>query len=122
MNPKSDFEFQSMSSGKVNISEDVIATIASVAAGQVDGVTVLNPTGNWADLLNKKQKGVKITIVDNAADIEINVSILYGKIIMETSQAVQNAVSSAIESMTGLHVNAVNVRVNNVTFPEPTKA
>ena len=41
----------------------------------------------------------------------------YGHTIPEMGKAIQDNVKSAVESMTGLEVSAVNVNVGGITFP-----
>ena len=45
-----------------------------------------------------------------------------GHTIPEVGKAVQDAVKTAVESMTGLEIAAVNVNVGGITFPAAAKA
>jgi uncharacterized alkaline shock family protein YloU len=106
--------------GTINISEDVLASIASLAAAEVEGIAGLySPSGvDLAELLGKKSlnKGVKIQIIGKSVIADINVNIKYGYKIPEVAGKLQDAVVSAIESMTGLTVDSVNVHVGGVSF------
>jgi uncharacterized alkaline shock family protein YloU len=111
-------------SGNINIAEDVLASISALAAGEVEGIAGLYaPAGvDLAELLGKKNlsKGVKIQISGRNVTIDMYVNIIYGFKIPEAAAVLQNAVISAVESMTGLHVDAVNVHVGGVVFePKP---
>jgi uncharacterized alkaline shock family protein YloU len=120
MSESKDYYINREESGSINISEDVLASISALAAVEVEGVTGLNaPTGvDLAELLGKKNltKGVKIQIVGQTVVIDLFINIKYGYKIPEVSGKLQNAVVSAVESMTGLSVEAVNVHVSGVTF------
>ena len=61
-------------------------------------------------------KGVRLTVDDDGAVIDLYVMIRYGYAIPEVAEKIQNAVSGAIESMTGFSVKAVNVHVGGVSF------
>lgn len=102
--------------GSVMISEDVIATIVAHAVNDVEGVVSLNtkPGTDIAELIGKRNwgKGVKIIITDDdELLIDCNVTIGYGQNVVETAIMVQDAISNAVESMTGVAVLSVNVNV-----------
>lgn len=107
---------QTQDNGSVMISEDVIATIVEQAIGDVEGIVSLSvkPGADIAELIGKKGwgKGIKVIIgEDNGLDIDCNVVIGYGQSVVAVAKSVQEAVSGALESMTGIHVSSVNVNV-----------
>ena len=107
---------QTQENGSVMISEDVIATIVEHALADLDGVAGLStkPGADIADLIGKKTwaRGMKIQIAeDDTLTIACNVVIYYGHSVVEVAGAVQNAVRSTVESMTGVKVQMVNVNV-----------
>ena len=107
---------QVQDNGTILISEDVIATIVSHAVQEVEGVVSLSakPGVDIVEIIGKKNwgKGMKITIAeDNTVAVECNVVIGYGHGVVTVAGAVQEAVTSAVESMTGVKVTAVNVNV-----------
>ena len=98
--------------GCIHISEDVLATIAGGAAMEVEGI------GGMMSLATKKSsaRGVRIAVDEEGAVIDLYVLIRYGYPIPEVAEKIQNAVSTAIESMTGFTAKAVNVHVGGVSF------
>ena len=107
---------QTQDNGKIMISEDVVATIVEHALTDLDGVAGLDtkPGADIADIIGKKTwaRGMKIQIADdNTLTIGCNVVIYYGHSVVEVANAVQAAVCSAVESMTGVKVQVVNVNV-----------
>ena len=107
---------QTQNNGKIMISEDVVATIVEHALTDLDGVAGLDtkPGADIADIIGKKTwaRGMKIQIADdNTLTIGCNVVIYYGHSVVEVANAVQAAVCSAVESMTGVKVQVVNVNV-----------
>ena len=111
--------------GTIHISEDVIASIAAVAAVEVEGVGSLatNLGTDLADLLGKKNlsKGVRLELAEQQVTVDISIMVKYGYAIHEVAKAVQDAVFSSVEDTTGLKVTAVNVHVNGVAFERPAK-
>ncbi len=106
---------QTLEEGTVNISDEVVSTVAALAAAEVDGVYALAGRVN-ADLKEKlagrgQDKGVTLEIGENEIRITCNLIVLFGHTIIEVARKVQERVAATVESCTGFHVNAVNVRV-----------
>ena len=107
---------QNQDNGTVMISENVIATIVAQAVKEVEGVVSLNvkPGADIVELISKKNwgKGMKIIIEeDESLTVECNILVGYGQSVVAIAQAVQSTVSTHLDSMTGVKVNAVNVNV-----------
>ena len=107
---------QAQENGNVKISEDVIYTIADHALAEVEGFVALStkPGADIADLIGKKSwgKGMKISIAeDDSIAVDCNVIIAYGQSVVSVANAIQEAVTSALESMTGVRVSGVNVNI-----------
>ena len=95
--------------GNVMISEDVIAAIVEQALSEVDGVVK-----GGAEVVGKKSwgKGIRIAIAeDNSLSIGCNIIVGYGESVVNVANSVQEAVSMAIESVTGVTAKDVNVNV-----------
>ena len=106
--------------GSVRISEDVIASIAAIAASETEGVgNLYSGIGtNVAEFLGKKSlaKGVKVVFHGDLVEVEVSLLAQYGYNICEVSKNVQSAVRSSIQSMTGMRTSAVNINVGGVSF------
>lgn len=104
--------------GEVKIADDVVATIAGLAATEVEGVASMQ--GNLTNEIVGKlgirnlSKGVKIELSEGVVKVELSIMMKYGYSIPETCKAVQDKVKSAIENMTGLQVEHVNIRIVGV--------
>ncbi len=105
-------------SGNVKISDEAIATIASIAAKSVAGVVDLDggPMGNFSDMIGVKNssKGIKVEMGSDSVSVDINLIVGFGSDIADVAAAVQDAVREHIEKMTGLTVDKVNVNINSV--------
>ncbi|SMC85530.1 Asp23/Gls24 family envelope stress response protein [Papillibacter cinnamivorans] len=117
---------QPVEMGSINISEDVVATIAAAAAAEVEGVSGLaaNIGSDLAELLGKKNlsRGIKLQITENTVSIDVHVLVKYGQIIPTIAKSIQDAVMSSVEAMTGLTVSGVNVHVGGVTFDKEKRS
>ena len=107
----------------IQISNDVISTIASVAASEVDGVSALSTllSSNIKDLLSKKNssKGIVVEVSDNGdVAVTVNMIVKYNYKIQDVALNVQNQIIRAISDMTNYNVSYVNVNVVGVTIPK----
>lgn len=104
--------------GKVHVADEVVAIIAGLAATEVEGVASMagNITNELVSKLGMKNlsKGVKVEVAEKTVSVEVALNISYGYSIPEVSEKVQEKVKSAIETMTGLSVAIVNVRIATV--------
>ncbi len=106
--------------GEVQIADEVVATIAGLAATEVEGVAAMstNITKELVSILGMKNlsKGVKIDVNSDSVSVDLSLTMEYGYSIPNTSRQVQEKVKSAIENMTGLTVSEVNVRISGVNI------
>ncbi|MFH1859733.1 MAG: Asp23/Gls24 family envelope stress response protein [bacterium] len=104
--------------GSVKVSDEVIATIASVAATQIEGVVGMSEgiVDGLAKIITGGQatKGIKVSVGEEEAAIDISVIVEYGHSIAEIGRKIQEGVKNAVESMTGLKVVEVNVYIQGV--------
>lgn len=107
--------------GEVKIADEVIAIIAGLAASEVKGVASMagNATRDLIEKLGVKSltKGVKLQVEDQEVNVAMNVNLKYGFSVPETSKEIQDKVKTAIETMTGLSVTGVNIKIVNVVMP-----
>ena len=113
------------SNGTITFASEVISTIAGLAAMDIKGVAGMS--GGFADgfveLLGKKNvtKGIKVEVGTEEVAVDIAVVVEYGSPIQEVAENIQQSVIKAIETMTGLKVVEVNVKIEGVKLNEPPK-
>ncbi len=104
--------------GTVQIADEVVSIIASLAASEVEGVSALS--GKLTNELISKvggknlTRGVKVQVNGGNVKVDLSLSLNYGYNIPGTCSQVQEKVKNAIENMTGLTVTDVNIRIVNV--------
>jgi len=112
-------------SGKVVFAEDVVATIAFLAAGEIEGVHAMSGTAmeGLGEKLGRKSytKGVKVELGTEECAIDLQLIVKYGFKIQEVCRNAQKAVKSAIETMTGLRVVEVNITVQSIFLQQEAK-
>ncbi|MCD7862300.1 MAG: Asp23/Gls24 family envelope stress response protein [Lachnospiraceae bacterium] len=106
--------------GSVYLQEDVVASIACLAATRdIDGVLGIYDGSQEARKLKgsgKAPKGVAVDIHHGVVDVDLNISILYGYNVPSICQKVQAKVKSMIENMTGMKVGSVNLRIAGLSM------
>ena len=102
----------------VQISEDVIASIAAMSMKGIKGVYavgsgmkngIMEKLG-WEDLA----KGVTVEVLEDGVIVDVVITVNFDKKIMEVSKEIQDKIQSTIKDMTDMDVIAVNVRVAGV--------
>lgn len=118
-------EINNSSIGEVQIADDVVAIIAGLAATETEGVYAMagNITNELVSKLGMKNlsKGVKVAVGENGVAVDLTLCLEYGYSIPKVCTKVQDKVKNAIETMTGLQVMGVNVRIASVNI-EKTNA
>ena len=104
---------------EIKIADDVIATIAGIAASEVPGVYSMSGgfAGGIAEVLKGKKnlsKGIKVEVGEKECKIDVNIIVDYGTRIPDVAFEIQTRVKKSVESMTGLKVLEVNVHVQGV--------
>lgn len=104
--------------GVVQIADDVVAMIASLATTEVEGVSAMagNITNELMSKVGMKKltKGVRVDVLEGNVTVDLVVTMEYGYNIPATCQQVQAKVKAAIENMTGLTCTDVNIRIAGV--------
>lgn len=104
--------------GVIRVADDVVSIIAGLAATEVEGVSSM--AGNITNEIVAKtgiknlSKGVHVDVMDGIVTVDLDLNIKYGYAIPEVSGNVQERVHTAIETMTGLEVGTINVRIASV--------
>ncbi|WP_088104726.1 Asp23/Gls24 family envelope stress response protein [Halalkalibacter urbisdiaboli] len=106
--------------GKVEISPEVIEVIAGIAASEVEGVATMrgNFASGVAEKLGRKNhgKGVKVELAEDGITVDVSVIITYGVSVPVVAKLIQSNIQQALQTMTAIELQAVNVHVVGVQF------
>ena len=106
--------------GSLQISNEVVAKIAKLAALEIDGVADVS-SGSMQSVrgLSKAslQKPVTVDLSDGVAVVQVHVIAKYGSKIMPVCAKVQENVKQTIQNMTGITVSRVDVIVAGLEEP-----
>lgn len=111
--------------GTTTIDDVVVSKIAGIAAREVSGVDSLGGggarmIGNIRESFGASEdvrQGVDVEVAEGTARIEIAITAEYGVAIHELAEAIRRNIMNAVERMTGLSVERVNVVVHDVKLP-----
>ena len=110
------YVLQEREKGNVYISEDVIASVASHALSEVEGIAGMStkPGSEIIEMLGNKYwgKGIVVSVAENQeVSIDCNVVVCYGQSVVDVSHAAQTAVYNAVEAYSNLRISAININV-----------
>jgi uncharacterized alkaline shock family protein YloU len=106
--------------GKITIVEDVISTIAGVAAmdcyGLVGMASRKQVKDSLSELLGRENpgRGVEIRIHDDEVEVDLYIVVSYGTNIYEVAQNVRDKVRYVLNQSIGIAVDRVNIFVQGV--------
>jgi uncharacterized alkaline shock family protein YloU len=112
--------------GKTTIADSVVATIAGIAAREVDGVYAMGggpsrAVGAVRDRVSRSgaepTRGVKVEVGERQAAVDLDIVVVYGTEIDDAATEIRTEVATAVERMTGLEVVEINVNVRDVHVP-----
>ena len=112
--------------GTTTIDDVVVSKIAGIAAREVSGVDALGGggarmIGNIRESFGASEdvrQGVDVEVAAGTARIDIAITAEYGVAIHELAEAIRRNIMNAVERMTGLSVERVNVVVHDVKLPK----
>jgi len=122
MSESKEYWSSSQDQGNIRISEDVICSIAALAATETEGVAALssNISAEIAEFLGKKKtlsKGIKMQLSDDGC-VQIDVFLLakFGYNVREIAEKVQANIASSVEAMAGIKLGDINIHITGVAF------
>ena len=127
-NNRSDVKLNDTQNGTVSFATEVIATIAGLAATEVDGVASMSsPSSGFAEMFARKKdrnftKGVRIDLNGSEVTVDITIVVDYGSPVPDVARNIQENVKKAIETMAGLNVHSVDIHVCDISFEREQRA
>ncbi|MBU1049872.1 Asp23/Gls24 family envelope stress response protein [Candidatus Bipolaricaulota bacterium] len=107
--------------GRISIAEDVITSIARIAADKVDGIahSLGSGGGGLMSIFSGEDiaPNIKTELSNEAVRLELRISVEYGYPVHEVAQGVQQNVQRDIELLAGVTVSHVDVFVKKVVPP-----
>lgn len=106
-----------MGLGEIEISKDVITSIAAVAASEIEGLVETDSQSGISSVFKRSNsQTVETELEDGHVKVNVNIAVEYGYPVHETAENVQKKVKEDVEEMTGLSVSKINVNVAALMF------
>ena len=103
------------SQGTITIATTVLNTIARLTTLNVPGVARM---GNNGQLL-QPNVGTNVKVVGGKVKADIYIVVRSNANFYETGQKIQQEVTRAIKEIVGMDVQAINVFIQDVEYPQP---
>jgi uncharacterized alkaline shock family protein YloU len=115
-------EHEEPTQGGIRVANEVIASIAAMAACEVDGVADMDDANarHFGDWMTRQSahRGVRVQVdPERAIHLELFLQVKASAVVPGVAERVQENVVEAVERMLGLEVAAVDVFVSSVAFP-----
>ncbi|WP_366921601.1 Asp23/Gls24 family envelope stress response protein [Metallumcola ferriviriculae] len=109
--------------GKINISNEVIASVAGLAAMECYGLVGMASRkikDGIVELLRGEalNKGVEVINYEDGVDIDLYIVVSYGTKISEVAHNIMDKVRYTVEKSLGIPVKQVNIKVQGVRVKE----
>lgn len=106
--------------GRIQVAPEILIAIAESNIVAADGV-IRHAAPPSADLRRRDKRlrkdGILLTMDENRVIFDIYVIMDADVNMMETSRRLQQAVNESVKQMSGIKVNAVNIHIEDVTYP-----
>jgi uncharacterized alkaline shock family protein YloU len=89
--------------GRIELPGATLASIVVQAAERVDGARVRRP-----------RRGLDVELEDGRVRVDVELAAATGSVLPELGRAVQESVTEAVQTMTGLDVAAVDVSIEEL--------
>ena len=111
--------------GETTIDDSVVASIAGLAAGEIEGVAHLGKSlvrSRIAEVVTgaegKARQGVSVTVGHKEATVDLQLDVIYGFNIPTIITKVRKMVATRLLEIAGLVAKEINVRIVGIEFPE----
>lgn len=105
--------------GKITVEPGVLETIARLTTRDVPGVAKIAEQTDVERFLGLSGRSVQVRVAEGRVSVDLHVMAEPGISLLHLGRSVQQSVTEAIQRMIGMPVEAVNVYIEDVLFPEP---
>ena len=116
-----EFKMDKENSYGLEINDDVVVKMASVATLEVEGVAgLVSKTTDIKEVFAKNDysRAIKVNRVNDTTSLDIYISVVNGSDVRKVAEDVQENVKTKLQSMTGNALSKVNVFIADVTFQD----
>ncbi len=111
--------------GSTTIEDNVVSTIAGLAAREVEGIDMGGAASRTAGGVLERvtgsqilSRGISVKVGKVETAIDVTMAVEYGRNILQLAERVRDKITERVETLTGLRVVELNVTVSDIIFPE----
>jgi uncharacterized alkaline shock family protein YloU len=110
--------------GRIEVSQQVVASIAGHAANESYGIVAMSARGLRDGIAERLQRenlnrGVEVKVEPDGILIDLYVVVEFGVRVTEVARSLQDAVRYQVEKALGIPVKEVNVNVQGIHLDDP---
>jgi uncharacterized alkaline shock family protein YloU len=105
-----------ISYGQIIVAPEVMMTVIRQAAQNVPDVASMTSPATSMFRRGQGREGIILGQSENGLKIDIHVVLKHNVNMIETAQAIQSAVSEAVDQIIGVSVSSVDVHIEDITF------
>jgi uncharacterized alkaline shock family protein YloU len=102
--------------GSLTLNENVVATIAGLAAKEVDGIYSVGRTP-FLSLGDNPKRGVGVEVGETQAAFDLDIVVEYGHDIREVAKAIRVKTAEEVKKMAGRDAVEINIHVVDIKLP-----
>jgi len=106
--------------GSISLDPNVVATIAGLAAKEIDGIYSVGKTP-LLSFGDNPTRGVATEVGQKQVAVDLDVVIEYGHDLLEVARALREKTASEISKMTGREVIEINIHVVDIHLPDESQ-
>lgn len=107
--------------GEITLDENVVATIAGLAAKEIDGIYSVGKS-SWMRIGDDPARGVNAEVGQIQAAFDLDVVIEYGYDVREVARKLREKTAEQVQKMAGREVVEINVHVVDIHLPDQDKS
>ena len=111
--------------GSTTIEDNVVSTIAGLAAREVEGIDMGGAASRTAGGVLERvtgsqilSRGISVKVGKVETAIDVTMAVEYGRNILQLAERVRNKITERVENLTGLRVVELYVTISDIIFPE----
>ncbi len=103
--------------GHLTLNEDVVATIARLAARDVPGISSVGKTP-FLSFGEDRTRGIAAEVGQKQAAFDLDIVVEYGQDIKEIARILRERTAAEVKKMAGREVVEINIHVVDIKLPE----
>ncbi|MFO8072202.1 MAG: Asp23/Gls24 family envelope stress response protein [Polyangia bacterium] len=103
--------------GVLTLDEDVVSSIAGLAAREVEGIAEVGKAG-LISFGDDPRRGIETEVGKIQAAFDVDVVIDYGSDISEVAKSLRSRIADEVKKMAGREVVEINIHVVDIRLPE----